>query len=208
MRLAATVTDLAKLMQGEIEAGRKAVTSAVRDAGKDLQDEWRRQVIGAGLGQRLARTIRSEVYPKGRNSLNAASMVWSRAPVIVDAHEAGPLIRSQDGFWLAIPTEAAGKGRNGKRLTPGEWERRTGMRLRFIYRRNGPSLLIAEARVSKQGRAVASRSKTGRGLMSVPIFLLVPQVRLRKRLDLEGPARAALNALPRVIVSRWDRYSR
>lgn len=204
MKLSATVTDIARLMQGEIEAGQKAVTSAVRDAGKDLQDDWRRQITSAGLGQRLARTIRSEVYPKGRNSLNAASMVWTRAPVIVDAHATGPLIRSKDGFWLAIPTEAAGKSRSGKRPTPGEWEARTGLRLRFIYRKNGPSLLIAEARMSKHGRAAVSRSKTGRGMASIPIFLLVPQVSLRKRLALERPARAAINALPATIVSRWE----
>jgi hypothetical protein len=204
MRLSATFTDLAKLMQGEVEAGEKAVTAAVKDAGIALRDNWRGQINSADLGQRVARTIRSETYPKGRNSLNAASMVWSRAPVIVEAHNTGPVIRSADGFWLAIPTPAAGKGRRGGRITPGEWEQRTGLRLRFIYRRTGPSLLIAEARVSKQGRAVVSRSKTGRGLMSVPIFLLVPQVRLRKRLDLERPAQAALAALPASIVRRWS----
>lgn len=205
MKLSATVTDLVKLMEGEVKAGQKAVTSAVRDAGKDLQDEWRRQITSAGLGPRLARTIRSAVYPKGQNSLNAAAMVWSRAPVIVDAHNTGPLIRSADGFWLAIPTEAAGKSRSGKRMTPREWEARTGLKLRFIPRRTGPSLLIAEARLNKHSRAVVSRSKTGRGLTSVPIFLMVRQVRLRKRIDLELPSRAALNALPGAIVSRWDR---
>lgn len=204
MRLSATFTDLSKLMQGEVEAGEKAVTAAVKDAGIALRDNWRGQINSAGLGQRVARTIRSETYPKGKNSLNAASMVWSRAPVIVEAHNTGPVIRRERGFFLAIPTPAAGKGRRGGRITPGEWEQRTGLVLRFIYRRTGPSLLIAEARVSKQGRAVVSRSKTGRGLMSVPIFLLVPQVRLRKRLDLERPAQAALAALPASIVRRWS----
>ena len=126
-------------------------------------------------------------------------------PVIVGAHEAGPLIRSKDGFWLAIPLEAAGKSRSGKRPTPGEWEARTGLRLIFVYRRTGPSLLVAEARLTKHGRAAVSRSRTGRGLASVPIFLLVPQVRLKKRLDLEKPANAALASLPGAIVSRWER---
>ena len=205
MKLSATMTDLVKLMQGEVEAGQKAVTSVMRDAGRDLQDEWRRQITNASLGPRLARTIRSEVYPKGRNSLNAAAMVWTRAPVIVDAHNTGPLIRAKGGFWLAIPTEAAGKGRNGKRPTPGEWEARTGLKLQFIPRRSGPSLLIAEARMTKHGRAAVSRSKTGRGLASIPIFLMVRQVSLRKRLDLERPSRAALNALPGAIVSRWEK---
>lgn len=204
MRLSASFTDIAELMRGEIAAGEKAVTAAVKDAGIGLRDNWRGQVVRAGLGQRVARTIRSETYPKGRDSLNAAAMVWSRAPVILEAHNTGPLIRSAYGFWLAIPTPAAGKSLRGGRITPGEWERRTGLRLRFIYRRTGPSLLIAEARLSKHGRAVRSRSKTGRGLTSVPIFLLVPQVRLSKRLDLTRPAEAALAALPAAITRRWS----
>lgn len=204
MKLRAEITDIAKLMADEVKAGEKAVHFGIRDAGISLKDAWRQQITGAGLGQRLARTIRSEVYPKGRHSLNAASMVWARAPVIVAAHDTGPLIRSNAGFWLAIPTEAAGKNSSGKRPTPGEWESRTGLRLTFIYRRGRPSLLIAEARLTKHGRAVASRSKTGRGLTSVPIFLLVPQVRLRKRLDLENPTRAALAALPGAITRNWS----
>lgn len=204
MKLSASVTDIARLMQGEIAAGEKAVTAAVKDAGTGLRDNWRGQITRAGLGQRVARTIRSETYPKGRDSLNAAATVWSRAPVILEAHNTGPLIRSADGFWLAIPTPAAGKSLRGGRITPGEWERRTGLRLRFIYRRSSPSLLIAEARLSKKGRAVRSRSKAGRGLTSVPIFLLVPQVRLSKRLDLERPAEAALAALPAAIARRWS----
>ncbi|TXB65731.1 hypothetical protein FQV27_16820 [Paracoccus aurantiacus] len=194
-------------MQAEIDAGEKAVTAAVKDAGIALRDDWRNQITRAGLGPRVARTIRSATYPKGRDSLNAAAMVWSRAPAIVEAHNTGPLIRSADGFWLAIPTEAAGKSRRGGHITPLEWEQRTGLRLRFIYRRTGPSLLIAEARINKGGRAVRSRSKTGRNVASVPIFLLVPQVRLRKRLDLEKPARAALAALPAAIVRRWSRIT-
>ena len=205
MKLRADITNIARLMADEVKAGEKAVHFGIRDAGIALKDAWRGQITSAGLGQRLARTIRSEIWPKGRHSMNAASMVWTRAPVIVNAHDTGSLIRSKDGFWLAIPTEAAGKSRSGKRLTPGEWEARTGLRLIFVYRRTGPSLLIAEARLTKHGRATASRSKTGRGLASVPIFLLVPQVRLKKRLDLEKPANAALASLPGAIVSRWER---
>lgn len=204
MKLSVAITDIAKLMQDEIEAGEKAVSTAIKDAGKDLRDAWRTQITSAGLGQRLARTIRSEAWPKAQNSLNAATLVWSKAPVIIGAHDTGPLIRARGGLWLAIPTEAAGKGRGGKRPTPHEWEARTGLTLRFVPRRTGPSLLIAEARMSKHGRAAVSRSKTGRGVASIPIFLMVRQVRLRKRLDLERPARAALNALPGAIVSRWE----
>lgn len=204
MRFGANIVgDIVRLMEAEVKAGEKAVTTAMRDAGTGLKTAWRAQITGAGLGARLTRTIRSEQFPKGRTSLNAAALVWSKAPVIVGAHDTGPLIRSKNGFWLAIPTPAAGKSLRGGRITPDEWERRTGLRLRFVYRRMGPSLLVAEGRLNKKGRAVASRSKTGRGLTTVPIFLLVPQVRLPKRLDLERDAERVRDAVPGLIVANW-----
>ncbi|SEN76793.1 hypothetical protein SAMN04489859_101610 [Paracoccus alcaliphilus] len=123
--------------------------------------------------------------------------------MIVGAHDTGPLIRSKSGFWLTIPTPAAGKSTRGGRITPLEWERRTSLRLRFVYRRTGPSLLVAEGRLNTKGRAVASRSKTGRGLTTVPIFLLVPQVRLPKRLDLARDAERMRDAVPGLIVANW-----
>ncbi|MCV2876353.1 DUF6441 family protein [Rhodobacteraceae bacterium XHP0102] len=195
--------DIGAMMAAEITAGEKAVTKAVADAGSGLKQNWRGQITGTGLGARLARTIRSATYPRGEPSLNAAALIWSRAPVIVGAHDTGPIIRSKDGFWLAIPTEAAGKGTRGKALTPGDWERRRGLRLRFVYRRTGPSLLVADGRLNNRGLGVASRSKTGRGRATVPIFLLVRQVKLRKRLDLDRAAKVAQDRIPVAIVANW-----
>lgn len=198
------VGDIARIMEAETRAGEKAVSAAMREAGTGLKTTWRAQITGAGLGSRLARTIRSAQYPTGRPSLNAAALVWSKAPVIVGAHDTGPLIRSKAGFWLAIPLEAAGRGLRGGRITPFEWERRRGLRLRFVYRRRGPSLLVADrARINTRGQAVASRAKTGRGLTTVPIFLLVPQVKLPKRLDLDRDADRALDSVPGLIVANW-----
>jgi hypothetical protein len=204
MKLKLDITpDLAAMMAAEIAAGERAVTAAVHEAGTSLKTAWRGQITGAGLGQRLANTIRSEQFPKGKSSLNAAALVWSKAPAIIGAHDTGPLIRSRNGFWLVIPTEAAGKSLRGGRISPREWERRTGLRLRFVYRRTGTSLLVAEARLNTRGRAVVSRSKTGRGVATVPIFLLVPQVKLPKRLDLAREARRAHDAVPALIVAKW-----
>jgi hypothetical protein len=195
--------DIVAMMAAEIRAGERAVSAAMREAGTGLKSDWRGQITGAGLGRRLANSIRNQNFPRSGESLDAAALVWSKAPVIVGAHDTGPLIRSKDGFWLAIPLPAAGKSTRGGRITPGEWERRTGLRLRFVYRRRGPSLLVAEGRLNTKGRAVASRSKTGRGVATVPIFLLVPQVKLRKRLDLARDAQRAHDALPGLIVANW-----
>ena len=64
-------------------------------------------------------------------------------------------------------------------------------------------MLVAEGRLNTRGRAVASRSRTGRGVTTVPIFLLVPQVKLPKRLDLALDADRAHNAVPGLIVANW-----
>ena len=196
--------DIAKLMAAEVKAGERAVTAAMSTASQDLKLKWRGQITGAGLGRRLGNSIRSQVYPKGDTSLNAAGLVWSKAPHIVGSHEDGPLLRSPNGFWLAIPLPAAGRGMRGRKITPLAWERKTGMKLRFVYRRGKPGLLVADkARISKAGYAVQSRAKTGRNQVTAPIFVLVPQVKLKKRLDLDKPARAAAVRIPSLIVEKW-----
>lgn len=204
MKLGVEITpDLVAAMTKEIKAGERAVSRAMQVAGQELKSDWRDQITRAGLGTRLARTIRAQSYPKRGDSLEAAALVWTKAPQIIGAHDNGPLIRSKSSFWLAIPTDAAGKGRGGKRLTPGEWEKRRGLRLRFIYRKRGLSLLVAEGRLNSRGIGLASRSKTGRGLTTVPIFLLVPQVNLRKRLDLARDAARVQAQVPGMIVREW-----
>jgi hypothetical protein len=143
-------------------------------------------------------------YPKASESVNAAALVSSRAPVIVGAHDTGPLIRSKDGLWLAIPTAAAGRGLRGRKIAPGEWERRRGLRLRFVCRRRGPSLFVADrARINKRGQAVASRAKTGRNQVTALIFLLLRQVKLPKRLDIAQDADRALESGLELIVANW-----
>jgi hypothetical protein len=192
MRLTINIRpDLAALMAAAIAAGERAVTAAVREAGAGLRLGWRGQITGAGLGARLANSIRSEVFPRAGASLSAAAVVWSKAPVIIGAHDAGPLIKARNGLWLAIPTPAAGKTLGGRRITPATWERRTGLRLRFVHRRSGPSLLVAPAGLRSPGTPAA------------PIFLLVPQVKLPKRLDLARDAERAHELVPGLIVANW-----
>jgi len=211
VRLQAAIEgDLKRFLAEEVKAAEEAVTAGVREATDGLKQDLRRQIAGAGLGQRLANTWRSEVYPKGARSIRAAGLVFSKAPNIVRVYEEGAVIRSKHGFFLAIPTPAAGRFGDGRRkMTPGLWERMHGARLRFVYRRRGPSLLVADNRRARTGRrggfARASERalRTGRGLVTVPMFLLVPQVTLRKRLDVTGAAEKWLALLPQLVVRNW-----
>ncbi|PWE32777.1 hypothetical protein DDZ14_08505 [Maritimibacter sp. 55A14] len=200
---------LAAVMAGEIEAGERAVTKGITSTSIGLKTDWRQQITGAGLGRRLANAIRSEVFPKGQPSLEAAALVWSSANDIVDAHDRGATIRARSGFFLAIPTDAAGRAPGGRRLTPGQWEQRRGTKLRFVRRRGKPSLLVTDdARINTRGVAQKKRGKrrkdgTLTGATTVPIFVLMPQVKLPARLDLDADTRKWDARLPDMIVDAW-----
>ena len=213
MRLLAAIQgNLNDLLKAELAAAERAVSAGVREATDGLKTELRRQITGAGLGTRLANTWRGEAYPKSGQSIGAAGYVWSKAPGLVRLYAEGAIIRSKQGLFLAIPTPAAGRFGDGRRkITPGTWERIHGMRLRFVYRRGAPSLLVADnARLAKRGRATANigRSKGNAftrlsGRSTVPLFVLVPQVTVRRRLDVEGAAQKWIAALPQLVLRSW-----
>lgn len=208
MRLDVTINgDLRGLMRREAESGKASVTRAMTGVGALAKAAWKQQIVGAGLGTRLSNTIKADTFPKGMPSINAAALIHTKAPKIIGAHATGPLIRSQDGFWLAIPLPAAGKSQRGGRITPAEWEQRTGRRLQFIYRKGRNGLLVDTGTV-KAGARTANRdgfSRAARGFRNrtVPVFALVRQAKLPKRLNLDAIAAQAASRVATLIVRNW-----
>ena len=201
--------DLRSILADELAQAEAAITSGVGDAAEGLKAELRQQISAAGLGTRLANSWRSQVYPKGATSLRAAGVVYSNAPDVVGAFDEGAVIRSANGFWLAIPTPTAGTGARGKRMNPALWEQMHGVPLRFVFRRAGPSLLVADNMRERQGKrggfakGSAAAQRTGHGMASVVIFLLVPQVSLKKRLDIAAAAEKWADAVPELVIRNW-----
>jgi Family of unknown function (DUF6441) len=209
MKLAASlIRSLQAGMQAELRDLERAVTIGVRDAGLGLKTELRRQVTRAGLGARLANSWRDRHYPNQK--LDAASLVYTKAPQIIRAFDEGALIRSKRGRFLAIPTEnAPRKGTDGKRVSPSTFPEQRFGPLRFVPRRNGPSLLVVDGLRSsvsrKTGqlrgfrRATGQARQSGQGMTTVVMFLLVPQVKLPKRLDVARAAERWSAQLPALI---------
>jgi hypothetical protein len=177
-------------------------------AGRGLRTELRRQVASAGLGQRLANSWRDKHYDN--RGIDAASLVYTKAPQIIRAFDEGALIRSKRGRFLAIPTaNAPRKGTDGRRISPSTFPEHRFGPLRFVPRSSGPSLLVADglrASFSRQTgqlrgfrRATERARRSGQGLATVVMFLLVPQVKLRKRLDVAGAAERWSGQLPALI---------
>lgn len=202
--------NLHAFMRKQAEAADEAVTDGIREITENLKQELRGQIVAAGLGRRLSQSWRSQIFPKGRKSIQAAGWVWSKAPVIVSAFDRGVVIKSNKGFFLAIPTSAAPKlGVGGKRIAPATFPESSLGKLRFVYRRGAPSLLVVDnlrARTGKRGgfaRASESARRTGRGLATVVMFILVPQVSLKKRLDVQGATKRWESRLPETILKQW-----
>lgn len=138
---------------------------------------------------------------------------------VIDAHDRGAVITGRLGLWLAIPIGRAARMRGAdvegrgdrSRITPGGYERRTGRVLRFVYRKGQPSLLVDEGKVAP-GNVMLWRNTRGGGKYvsprgfknrAEPVFLLVPRVKLREKMDLDRATRQWETALPGLIVAAW-----
>jgi hypothetical protein len=209
MKLTATIIRSVEAdMQAELREIERAVAAGTRDAGRGLKTELRRQVASAGLGQRLANSWRDRHYPNQK--LDAASLVYTKAPQIIRAFDQGAVIRSRRGRFLALPTEnAPRKGTDGKRISPRTFPAHRFGPLRFVPRSSGPSLLVVDGlRASYSGQTGQLRGfrrptdrarRSGQSLTTVVMFLLVPQVKLPKRLDLVRAAERWSGQLPALI---------
>jgi hypothetical protein len=209
VKLAATIArSLQAGLQADLRDIERAVATGTRDVGRGLKAELRRQVASAGLGQRLANSWRDRHYPNRK--LDAASLVYTKAPQIIRAFGEGAVIRSRRGRFLAIPTEnAPRKGTDGKRISPSTFPEHRFGPLRLVPRPSGPSLLVVDglraAFSRKSGelrgfRRATDRARTrGDGLTTVVMFLLVRQVKLPKRLDVARAAERWSGQLPALI---------
>jgi hypothetical protein len=209
MRLLATPTKSIRAdLAAELKDLERAAAAGTRAAGQGLKTELRRQVGSAGLGQRLANSWRDKHYPN--QQLDAASLVYTKAPQIIRAFDEGAVIRSRRGRFLAIPTESAPrKGTDGKRISPSTFPEHRFGPLRFVPRPSGPSLLVVDglrASLSRNTgelrgfrRATDRARARGEGVTTVVMFLLVPQVKLRRRLDVVRAAERWSTQLPALI---------
>ena len=210
MRLEAAITgNLKEYMKQEIAAAETAVTAGVKEVTSSVKADLRAQVMSAGLGEKVANAWRANFYPSGK-SIDAAGFLFTKAPTIIAAFNYGAVIKSNKGFFLAIPTPAAPKrGTDGKRINPSHFPGSALGKLRFVYRPGKISLLVVDdlrARTGKRGgfgRASESALAKGRGITTVVMFLLVPQVTMKKKLDIDAVADKWKDALADRILANW-----
>lgn len=215
MRFDLRVDDFKTELKRSFDYVELSVTDAMNDVATGLKDELREQVVGAGLGRRLANTWRAKRFPEGSPSANAAAFVWSKAPDIIDAYERGPTIVPVNGRkYLAIPTancpprrRGGGFGGKGRKASPFEVETIFNQDLKFARAANGRLIAFIEAVGARSKRGfrpgTPKRLAQGRAVVAVVMFILVPAVRVRKRLDVEGAANRWADRVPGLIAQHW-----
>lgn len=186
-----------------------AVAEQTRALEKDLEGITRMAVPG-----RLWRAWQSQSWPAGgKPAVNPRGEVYvnggKRSQGAMLFHTQQGRIRSRDGYYLAVPTPAAGSRGRIRDLTPGEWERRTGKRLRFVYRPGKPSLLVAEGTLNQRSgtyreltdRRTKADQRRGyvRGAATVIIFVLLPYVDFKPSFAIEPIARRREGVLARRV---------
>ena len=215
--------DLAKILATDAKAAEGAVTTAVRKVGDGLKSELRAQVVGAGLGRRLANAVRSNIYPEKGESLSAAAFVYARpgkgghggAANIVAAFEDGSLIRANGGTYLAIPTEHVPMKSSPRRpMTPGELKASVksggfGQELKIVpTNKPGVVLLVMPVIRSANGKGLRPvtprRISAGQAQEWVAMFILVRQVQMPRLLDWKTPAENWGSRLEGAVLSEWE----
>lgn len=199
----------AKFTEGEKEIA-VACTGAMRQAALLLKNNWRAQIAGAGLSSRLANTVRSDVYPKFEVSMGPAALVRvarGTPEKVLAELESGAVINTARGRFLAIPTENVPRGPRGARLPPHALEALTGYHLRFAQNRRGTKMLVADTVLSVGRRggirpATRGRTKQGRKVSSTVFYILVPQVTIKKRLNLMAEAERVRDLIPGLVAER------
>ena len=227
--LHASVTgNLRAAMDQQVRQVSGALRRAVQTAGKQTQDELRAQARGAGFrdgGKALANSWRLNVYTRqGVLTLRPAALVTSRMAEVVQIFDRGAVIVAKGRRYLAIPTPVnrAGNKRNNDgrfpmRVTPQEMFRSGG----FMRPTSNPAVklwcLPLRTETTKRGRvrlfagryarvltgnrkgAEAMRKQFAAERRFVPMFFLMRQVTLRKRLNVaqveaRAPGRFAVAA--------------
>lgn len=188
----------------------RAATDTVHVATRLLEKELEALFKGAVKGNAW-RVWKSAVYPRsGQPSYNPVGEVFAngkrRSRGMVAYWTQPGVNRAEGGQWLAVPLPAAGANTRGRELTPGEWERRHGVRLQFVYTGRRYAFLVAEVTKAASGKGVrkltSRRAAQGREASTVPIFLLIPQQKHANRVSVAAPLRRAHDYIARGIGPR------
>ena len=186
----------------------QAVAAGMQSGGKVVADTVRTRMNADFTVRKLAfvRSLRAKVFDRDPDRLPAL-LIGSRIPWL-GIHVRGGTLSGR--MLIPLLPEHQRMGRKAfRRVIDGLL--RTGNA--FFIQRNGKAILMAEAikentaelRRFKRAERIRTGAKSIKRGTEIPIAVLVPNVTLKRRFDLEGVVRGQLPVLARAIEQRLNK---
>ena len=186
----------------------KAVATGMQSGGKTVADAVRSRVNADFTVRKPAfvRSLRAKVYDRNPDKLPAL-LIGSRIPWL-GIHVRGGTVSGR--MLIPLLPEHQRMGRKAfRRVIDGLM--RTGNA--FFIQKNGKVILMAESirenaselRRFKRAERQRTGSKSIKRGTEIPIAVLVPNVTLKRRFDLEGAVRGQLSVLARAIEKQLNK---
>jgi hypothetical protein len=225
--------------EGLVDAMIGAISVSVADEAKRveraLEDET--SILGG-----LARAWEYELFPKSGRSYSPSADVVHTEPHIIEAHSNGADIQAKRGRYLWIPIEGSPADRRYEKHQIPRLEMQSLFgrdQIKLIVTKKGQLLVVAQGKAMDPGMAMGKslrkEFKRRRGFgkagnvtrtynqhssftsyiepdVTIPLFILKPNVRLEKIMDWRGRAEMEARSFPDRVDSnlqaRFDAYAR
>ncbi|MFC3323325.1 DUF6441 family protein [Mesorhizobium cantuariense] len=164
-----------------------AGTGAIKELADIVKREGRQDMASAGFSKRFQNTFRGNVYPAGRNSIDAAAVLYSKVRYS-NIFETGGTISGKPRLWLPLPTAPTRAGR--QKMTPALYVKTIGP-LISIERQGKPPLLAGKIATNRRGSktgkvSLSALKRGGAGAPStlVPLFVGIDRVSIKDKLHI------------------------
>ncbi|RWE11570.1 MAG: hypothetical protein EOS61_15685 [Mesorhizobium sp.] len=180
--------DFAKAITSIADPIAAAGTGAMKDLADIAKRDGRQNMAAAGFSKRFQNAFRSIVYPRGRNSINAAAVLYSKIRYS-NVFETGANVSGKPKLWLPLPNAPKRAGRF--KMSPALFVKTIGP-LVSIDRPGKPPLLAGRIATNRRGQATKGKvtlsalKRGGAGAAStlVPLFIGIDRVSIRDKLQI------------------------
>jgi len=186
----------------------KAAKAAIDQTAATVKIQARANILGAGLGPKMASALRVDTYPRrGIASIDAAAVVRSKADYM-GIFETGGTIPGNPLLWLPLASTPKRIGR--KKMTAKLYVEQIGPLL-MINRPGQAPLLAGSIAINRRGQRKAGKGKVTlsalrRGNASqaarlVPLFVGVHSVDIGRKTNIRAIAEAAAGRLSALVIA-------
>ncbi len=182
-----------------------AATAAMKDVADLAKQRGRANIAAGGFGPKWQNALRSTVYPQRGTSIDAAAYIRHKIPYAF-VFEEGARISGKPLLWLPLPNVQ--ERYRGKAMTPRFYSQAIGP-LHSLRNTKKPLLAGYVTANSNRTRLTVAKLRAGHRApaarrVSVPVFIGVPIVNVRKHFDLRRTFDAVSAQVPDLLMAHME----